>query len=329
MLTSRLILIFILLCVAVEGVTAQSPQGNDSQQLTEARELNAKTVKLYGEHKYEEALPLALRVVDLVTTAFGKTDSHLILPLINLGDLYLAMLRADDAKASFERALTIAQTSFGRTDMALTRPLDELGHLMRKAGEYQKAADFFSRSLDIKQKLLKPTDVEIARAAYWAAEAYRLNRAFSTAEPLYEQAIKLYDQAGIKDAELVEALRRCLIVLTSENKKDKAALIQSRLAELSAEQGIVEGGIVNGWAVKLAQPSYPLGARGAHASGQVRVEVLIDESGNVISADAIGGHPLLQAASVAAAKESKFTPTLKSGVPVKVRGVIIYNFVIQ
>ena len=70
-------------------------------------------------------------------------------------------------------------------------------------------------------------------------------------------------------------------------------------------------------------------AKGAHAGGQVQVRVLIDETGNVISAVAISGHPLLYGAAIEAAKESKFTPTIKSGVAVKVRGTIIYNFVLR
>ena len=68
-------------------------------------------------------------------------------------------------------------------------------------------------------------------------------------------------------------------------------------------------------------------ARSAHASGQVAVQVLIDETGKVISATAMRGHPLLHEASVAAAKRSRFSPTLRSGIPIKVRGTIIYNFV--
>jgi protein TonB len=61
----------------------------------------------------------------------------------------------------------------------------------------------------------------------------------------------------------------------------------------------------------------------------VQVQVLIDENGNVISATAVSGHPLLRAAAQAAAHASKFTPTKLSGQPVKVSGVIIYNFVAQ
>ena len=91
----------------------------------------------------------------------------------------------------------------------------------------------------------------------------------------------------------------------------------------------ISGGVLNGKAVHLVTPPYPAIARSAHASGAVQVQVLIDENGNVVSARAVSGHPLLQAAAVAAARASRFTPTKLSGQPVKVNGVIIYNFVAQ
>jgi protein TonB len=58
----------------------------------------------------------------------------------------------------------------------------------------------------------------------------------------------------------------------------------------------------------------------------VIVQVLVDETGNVISAHATSGHPLLQAAAVAAARQAKFAPTSLMGEPVKVTGVLSYNF---
>jgi len=48
---------------------------------------------------------------------------------------------------------------------------------------------------------------------------------------------------------------------------------------------------------------------------------------NVSAAHAVDGHPLLQSACVAAAREAKFSPTLLEGEPVKVAGVIMYKFV--
>ncbi|HLM23397.1 MAG TPA: TonB family protein [Pyrinomonadaceae bacterium] len=91
----------------------------------------------------------------------------------------------------------------------------------------------------------------------------------------------------------------------------------------------ISGGVLNGKAISLPKPAYPPIARAARASGTVVVQVLIDENGNVVSAHAVSGHPLLQGAAVGAARQAKFSPTKLSGQPVKVTGVIQYNFVAQ
>lgn len=88
----------------------------------------------------------------------------------------------------------------------------------------------------------------------------------------------------------------------------------------------ISGGILNGKATDLPKPPYPPAARAVRASGNVTVQVLVDESGRVISANAVSGHPLLRAAAVQAARSAKFKPTLLSGKPVKVSGVLTYEF---
>ena len=88
----------------------------------------------------------------------------------------------------------------------------------------------------------------------------------------------------------------------------------------------ISGGVLNGKAISLPKPTYPPIAKQAKATGTVVVQVTVDENGNVVSAQAVSGHPLLQAASVAAARSAKFSPTKLSGQPVKVTGVITYNF---
>jgi periplasmic protein TonB len=89
----------------------------------------------------------------------------------------------------------------------------------------------------------------------------------------------------------------------------------------------ISGGVLNGKATHLPKPAYPAIAKAAHASGAVHVQVLIDEKGNVLTASAVSGHPLLKASAVGAARQAKFSPTVLSGQPVKVSGIIIYNFV--
>ena len=57
-------------------------------------------------------------------------------------------------------------------------------------------------------------------------------------------------------------------------------------------------------------------------SGSVTVELVIEESGNIVSARALCGHPVLQTLAVKAALQSKFERQ-----PATIRGNIVYNFV--
>jgi TonB family protein len=97
----------------------------------------------------------------------------------------------------------------------------------------------------------------------------------------------------------------------------------------SESRGPISGGVLNGKARSLPSPQYPEIARAAHATGNVPVEILVDERGCVQTARAVGGHPLLQSAAVQAARQACFSPTRLSGHPVKVKGVISYNFLLR
>jgi TonB family protein len=106
--------------------------------------------------------------------------------------------------------------------------------------------------------------------------------------------------------------------------------VAKTLFDIIEEPGkVISGGILNGRALSLPKPSYPPSARAQRVSGVVAVQVTIDEEGNVIAAKAISGHPLLHADSVWAARQARFAPTTLEGKPVKVTGVITYNFVAQ
>jgi protein TonB len=84
--------------------------------------------------------------------------------------------------------------------------------------------------------------------------------------------------------------------------------------------------VLNGKALYLPQPEYPVAAKAAGTTGTVVVRVTIDEQGNVISATAVSGPPALQQVSVTAAALAKFSPTLLVGEPVQVVGIITYSF---
>lgn len=91
----------------------------------------------------------------------------------------------------------------------------------------------------------------------------------------------------------------------------------------------ISGGVLNGKALSLPKPEYPEDARRSKSEGKVNVQILIDETGVVISAKAVSGtdQTSLRRSAEVAAMKATFSPTLLSGQPAKVSGVIMYNFV--
>jgi len=213
----------------------------------------------------------------------------------------------------------------------VTRLLDGLGFITYELRNENTSADYFARSLSIKEKVLGPDHSEVAQTVFNLAEIYRIKRDYRKAEPLYQQAIRIREKSSGKDnSELIRVLESYVVLLFAENKTDEGSQAQKRIVELLGEKGIVPGGVLNGKAVTLVQPPYPAMARRDHASGLVQVQVLIDETGRVIQARTVNPgnlHWALVDAAENAARHSVFTPTLLSGHPVKVYGIIIYNFV--
>ena len=92
---------------------------------------------------------------------------------------------------------------------------------------------------------------------------------------------------------------------------------------------VVSGGLLQGKAVSKPAPVYPPAAKAARVGGTVAVQVEVDESGRVAKAEAVSGPELLREAAEDAAREALFPPTRLSGEPVRVSGLITYNFVLK
>lgn len=147
-------------------------------------------------------------------------------------------------------------------------------------------------------------------------DAYRESKEYDKAVSAYQVAIRLKPNFG-------DALNGLADTYEAMGRTADAEAARNR-----ANASFGSGGVMNGKAVHLVAPSYPAIAKAAKVSGQVQVRVIVDETGQVIRAEAISGHPLLRGAAVMAASQCTFTPTTLGGQPVKVSGIIIYNFVL-
>ncbi|MER3429937.1 MAG: hypothetical protein C4324_02640 [Blastocatellia bacterium] len=100
----------------------------------------------------------------------------------------------------------------------------------------------------------------------------------------------------------------------------------NKVAAQTAIDRPVSVGSLMPYATRQMQPSYPPTARSARATGVVRVEVLIDETGEVAEIRNVSGPSLLQESAKDAIRRWKFRPMVVNGQAVKVLGYISFNF---
>jgi TonB family protein len=98
-----------------------------------------------------------------------------------------------------------------------------------------------------------------------------------------------------------------------------------KLKSIEPTEGTILGGVLNSYATSLPQPD-PAAAKEANVSGTVTVEIVIDEKGKVVASSVVSGPKELWRAAGNAAREAKFDPPLHDGKPVKVAGVLTYEF---
>jgi TonB family protein len=194
----------------------------------------------------------------------------------------------------------------------------------------------------------KPADEsDFVKARTCADEGLRLSELALTLDPenangwslkanLFREEAKLAEMGG--DAALKEEYQRRYEEAADNLKRlgaagqpvDVTAVSEptppSRPAQPGGMKTIVPGGVLNGKALSKPSPAYPVKASNAHATGTVAVRVVVDESGKVVEAEAISGNMLLREAAVAAARQARFAPTHLAGEPVRVTGILTYNF---
>jgi TonB family protein len=162
----------------------------------------------------------------------------------------------------------------------------------------------------------------------------RNERAFQmggTSEPI--QTIAIYDPVGganhILDHETRIAHKTDVPVRVAHPRhlSPSASVPASESSKAEAPKIVkVSSGVLQGLPIAKVAPQYPPTAKAARASGPVLVQILISETGESLEADVISGHPLLRDAALQAARQWRFKPTMLSGIPVKIRGILQFNF---
>jgi len=318
-----------LLFLAASLLVANSLNASqEPPELQEAGTLTESAVKLYDERKYDEAIPLAKRALEIREKLLPPNDVRVSTSLIYLGKIYVANKDYQSARKIFLRLLDIQEKQFGPENLRVAETLDWLALIHYRMGNSRETEAAYSRSLALREKGFGPNSVQVGNTLYAMAEFYRTKGDFQHAAPNYRRALRIFgEKSNSTSADYERTSEGFACLAYEQNKPDVLKEIEEsrRWFDPVLYHGIE---VLNGKALSLPRPQYPEEARIRRLAGLVIVKVEIDESGAVINAvDMCGGPPFLSQASVAAAWSARFSPTRVNGVPIKVKGVIQYRYV--
>jgi TonB family protein len=157
-------------------------------------------------------------------------------------------------------------------------------------------------------------------------EAQNLPKTVIINDPVEGATYVLEPRERVARRSRVGFARTALPTLAQRMEIESRAATTAATAESAPKQIRVSGGVLQGSALKKVNPAYPVAAKAARASGAVQVQITVNEKGEVIEASIVSGHPLLRDASLEAARQWQFKPTELGGAPVKVQGVLTFNF---
>ena len=302
-----------------------------SPELSEANRLNEEVMRLYGEKKYAEALPLAKRCLDLREKALGQNHEMVVSAMNNLAAIYGGMKQYVEAESLYRRSLSILEKRFGKDNNYLTYTLENLALTCFALRNNSDAEKFYQRALAIKVNKFGPDHLETAHTLDLLGKFYERTDRFSKAGDSYKRSLAIKETAlGPNDPVIAQSLEDCACAFLLNDQPAEAKPYQERAKQIrkTTEYETINESprFLQGTALRRVEPAYPDYARQMRISGSVVVEVTVDECGKVISAHAVSGPNELKDAAVSAARGWRFSPTRVAGRPVKVIGAVTFNF---
>ena len=148
---------------------------------------------LYEAGRYEQAIPLWRKALELVEREFGLDHPTTATLLNNLAELYSAQGRYAEAEPLYQRALAVWEKALGPNDPLGATSLNNLAGLYHALARYGEVEPLYQRALAIREKALGPDHPDVAQSLNDLAGFYRTQRRYANSEPLYKRALTIYE----------------------------------------------------------------------------------------------------------------------------------------
>lgn len=204
-----------------------------------ASEIYRRIVELYGSGKYDDALPLAERYVEIIQQSAGNTGLAYASAISVQARLYHAKGRLDLAEPLLRSALKIHERERGFDHSDVANDLDGLAQIYQEQGRLDEAEPLFQRALAINEKALDNEPANVGRSLNNLAWLFQEQGRYAEAEPLMKRSIDIIgDHLGSKDPDYGRALDTLAKIYEGQGRMDEAVtLYQQALTVLKESLG--------------------------------------------------------------------------------------------
>jgi CHAT domain-containing protein/Tfp pilus assembly protein PilF len=205
----------------------------EKEEIIAADQLNQQVIKLYNQGKYEEAIPLAKRILAIREKILGENHPSFAASLNNLALLYDSQGEQAQAEPLYQRALAIKEKALGKDHPEVATSLNNLASLYVSQGKYVKAEPLYQRAIDIDRKNLGNNHPSLATDLNNLAFLYDSQGKYPQAEALYQQAVDIKKKVlGEDHPEVATSISNLASVYVSQGKYGQAELLFQRTLDI-------------------------------------------------------------------------------------------------
>jgi CHAT domain-containing protein/Tfp pilus assembly protein PilF len=193
----------VMAAVSRQPVTAQA----DKAQVAEVNRLVEQSSRLEKEGRYDEAIPLAEKVVALVEKSLGEDNREVASALSFLGHLYRSKKDYARAEPPLRRALAIYEKVLGPEHYNVGTLLNNIAMLYTLGRDYGRAEPLLQRSLAIYEKAFGADHPNVAKPLKNLADLYKDKADYGRAEPLFQRLLVIREkESGHESLEAAKVL---------------------------------------------------------------------------------------------------------------------------
>jgi tetratricopeptide (TPR) repeat protein/CHAT domain-containing protein len=192
-------------------------------EIAQWSQLNQQIIQLYKDEKYEQAVTIAKKSLDLAEKIWGSNHPNIVTSLDELAGLYYFQGCYAKAEALYIKSLAITKRLRGNNHSDVVARMNNLAGIYYLQGRYTDAEQNYVQVLQITKHLLEDENPDIATSLNNLAVIYYAQARYDEAEPLYLKALEIRKRClGDEDSSVANSLNSLAQLYKSQGRYPEA-----------------------------------------------------------------------------------------------------------